>query len=192
MKVINKIGLSLALLSFLGGCERAVQTWVFVPDVQRESASQCYKTKGTRLVPWANRIVSEKNLKPLFKSKSLTKAQKKELIYARINDKDEVADKDPMNSRNIGLVLIGLPNLISIPTTSIIAATELSPLKKEYRSCMWKVTVESALQNIALEQAIPADKFQITEIGSEEDLLAKPPKDSSVFAQKHPEDYIPQ
>ncbi|QCE32938.1 hypothetical protein FAI41_04640 [Acetobacteraceae bacterium] len=184
MKWFYKPLLFLTVFPFLGGCEYAVQTWVFTPDVRRASESQCYQTKGIKLVPWANRLDSEKKLKPLFKTKHLTPAQKKELIYSRITT-EEMEDQDPLNPRHSGLITIGLQNPFSIPVTSVIASTELPSLKKEYRACMWKLTLESATHNIAQQETIPLEDLHITAMEGEEEVLAKQPKESGIFVSQN-------
>ncbi|KMQ89817.1 dna polymerase iv [Lasius niger] len=103
-----------------------------------------------------------------------------------------MADEDPLNPRHSGFVTIGLQNPISIPMTSMIASTELSSLKKEYKACMWKVTVESALHNIESQEAEPLKNIHVKAMEGDEEILVTKPGESGVFRDKHPENYIPQ
>ncbi|QCE32379.1 hypothetical protein FAI41_01580 [Acetobacteraceae bacterium] len=171
-KKSKKIFIYCSLLPLLAGCTKAMQTGVFVPDIERnESGNKCYAPHGIKLVHWANLIDAQEKQRPFIEGMRLNKSEADAVIYNNI-PRGEMFEKDPMNPKNSGIPYLGLQNVISLPVTAISASFEASSLKRAQRKCEAQRD-EGALQaKLEKEQLvryqIQTDKQQVQELKYEQ------------------------
>ncbi|QCE34121.1 hypothetical protein FAI40_01535 [Acetobacteraceae bacterium] len=156
-----------ALLPLMAGCTTAMQTGVFIPDVERyESGNKCYVPHGIKLVHWANLIDAQEKQDLFIQGMGLSKKDGNAVIYSNIPEGDMV-EKDPMNPKNSGIPYLGMQNLISLPYTAIAASFESSSLKSVQKECEQKdaSTIQDQLEKEeTLRSRLKADHQRVENV----------------------------
>ncbi|QCE34719.1 hypothetical protein FAI40_04765 [Acetobacteraceae bacterium] len=139
----QRLLLSVMSCLLLGACSNGFRTWFVVPRVEVDPKTECYKLHGLKMVTWGNLIQSQKETKDEVKRFNLKKEQKKALIYSNI------APGWGENNEPMPDLTLAVQNILSLPITSMISATELPGLKKETQAC--EKPPEPAIEKILSE-----------------------------------------
>ncbi|KMQ89818.1 phenylalanyl-trna synthetase [Lasius niger] len=100
-----------------------------VPRVDVDPKTDCYRLHGMKMVTWGNLLQSQKETKDEVKRFQLKKAQKKALVYSNI------APGWGENNEPVPDLTLAVQNILSIPITAMISATEMPSLKKATTNC---------------------------------------------------------